>query len=313
MINSRFLYCSLMCGFLLALTAFASLSWAESPSCEGEQRAFTRFARIAKRAGYDQSYSPNPLSHTERIKFIARDDIPLVGYVARSRDLSGEASPSTKAVLFLLGNAMLAQQVIRDMRQLSEKGFDVYAFDYRGYGESGGTASVASLINDARQLLLHLSESKNALGATYSEVHVYGISMGGAIALNAINAELSVTRIVLDGTPARLSVDIRFLVFRVMKIVCPETIEPVNLVSAIDPSYMLVQGHRDRQIGGTQDAKTQEHFLSKAAEQGATVCRPRDLAHPMTDSPETLRRTRMHGVGDFLLGTRPESLECETS
>ena len=65
------------------------------------------------------------------IQFTARDGVILSGYKLAARVPRGY-------ILVAQGNAMLADQLISDLELFRKKGFDVYIYDYRGYGQIRG-------------------------------------------------------------------------------------------------------------------------------------------------------------------------------
>jgi pimeloyl-ACP methyl ester carboxylesterase len=48
---------------------------------------------------------------------------------------------------------MLALPVASELTPLSRAGFDVFVFDFRGYGFSGGRAKSSAIISDYREII----------------------------------------------------------------------------------------------------------------------------------------------------------------
>lgn len=95
-------------------------------------------------------------------------------------------------VLYFPGNAGCRGDRVQDGRDLSRLGCDVVLFDYRGYGDNGGSPSEALLAVDARRAWRYaLSE----LHFDPERILFFGESLGGAVAVR-LAAELSVA-----GTP----------------------------------------------------------------------------------------------------------------
>lgn len=89
-------------------------------------------------------------------------------------------SDARATVLYFHGSAgNLAQQVER-LTVLQRLPVHLFAFDYRGYGRSGGRPSEGGLFDDARAAWAHLT---GELGQAPETVILHGHSLGGAVAV----------------------------------------------------------------------------------------------------------------------------------
>lgn len=118
-------------------------------------------------------YSPTDLElDYQNLYFPSLDGTRLHGWWLPAR---GKAIGS---VLFLHGNAENISTHIGSIGMLPEQGFNVFLFDYRGYGRSDGTAYLEGLLMDVEaglgQLLIHDETEKLA---------VFGQSLGAALAI----------------------------------------------------------------------------------------------------------------------------------
>ena len=86
-------------------------------------------------------------------------------------------------VLFLHGNAENISTHIGSVYWLPERGFNVFLFDYRGYGWSRGKPSIAGVQQDAQSAITHIMTSPNV---DAQRVVVFGQSLGGALAVTAV-------------------------------------------------------------------------------------------------------------------------------
>lgn len=126
----------------------------------------------------------------EEIRFVAEDNVPLTGWWIPAPDARG-------TVLYCHGNAGnigTRAQVGADLHAL---GVNVFLFDYRGYGRSGGRCSEAGTYRDARA-------AYEVVRARYDDadeppVVVYGGSLGGAIAVQ-LALDRPVRGLVLENT-----------------------------------------------------------------------------------------------------------------
>lgn len=80
------------------------------------------------------------------------------------------------------------------IKWLPAHGFQVLTFDYRGYGNSGGTPTRRGTIDDA------IAAIDFALSRDPSRVVVFGHSLGGAIGINAVAERSAVRAIVAEST-----------------------------------------------------------------------------------------------------------------
>ena len=214
----------------------------------------------------------------ERVAFTTKDRRKLGGY-----KLQAYADPTRQArgyVLVALGNAMLADQVVAEFGFLQAEGFDVYIYDYRGYGISEGKSRFLAIRSDYIELVEHLNE------AGYASRFLYGMSLGGVFLLNAIGAGSSYDAAVIDSPPSRIS-----------SYGCPPRFDPIaNL--PIDSSRLgFIFGHRDTVV----PPEAWRELSHTARSRGAFVLESPDLAHPMMDSNQAARQSRFSAIRTFFL------------
>ena len=110
------------------------------------------------------------------IQFASQDGTQLHGWM-----LPATTQPATATVLFMHGNAENISTHLGSVYWLPEQGFNLFLFDYRGYGESAGEPSLVGVHEDAaRAVEVALSEpSLNDVPLV-----IFGQSLGGAIAIS---------------------------------------------------------------------------------------------------------------------------------
>ncbi|MEP7227375.1 MAG: alpha/beta hydrolase [Gemmatimonadales bacterium] len=114
----------------------------------------------------------------ERVELPTDDGVKLVGWVI--------PAPSDSSGLWLLichGNAGNLSEFDRPLHYagLRRLGLSLLAFDYRGYGESGGVPSEQGLYRDSDAAYRYLRESRRVPA---DRIVVFGHSLGSAVAID---------------------------------------------------------------------------------------------------------------------------------
>ncbi len=110
----------------------------------------------------------------EDVWFEAADETRLHGWWIPHTSAKG-------TILYCHGNTGSIAHRIGVFRHLQRLRVNLLAFDYRGYGRSGGTPSEAGLFQDVRAAYSHLVEN---LGQNPERVLLFGHSLGGAVAVD---------------------------------------------------------------------------------------------------------------------------------
>lgn len=112
----------------------------------------------------------------------AADGTSLNAWFLPAQDINGNynGNKAKATVLFLHGNAENISTHFRNAAWLPAEGYNVLALDYRGYGASEGTPSLAGMQLDIdaamRSLLAHKDVDPN-------RIVIFGQSLGGALAI----------------------------------------------------------------------------------------------------------------------------------
>jgi fermentation-respiration switch protein FrsA (DUF1100 family) len=150
-------------------------------------------------------------------------------------------TPAIGHVLLCHGNAGNVGDRLPHIELLSAAGFDVLAFDYRGYGRSTGRPSEQGLYRDARA-------ARNALvrrlGGERAPLLYLGESLGGAVAL----------ALALEQPPAGLILQSAFTSVRDMARVhypliphalVPDAYPSIRLIRGLAAPLLVLHGERD--------------------------------------------------------------------
>ncbi|AOY89965.1 alpha/beta hydrolase [Marinobacter salinus] len=161
-------------------------------------------------------------------------------------------SPPRGTVYFLHGNAQNISSHILNVAWLPAEGYNVFAIDYRGYGNSTGAPDIGGALHDTESGLRWLVNQPDVQG---DPVFLLGQSLGGALGV-ALASEWvqreetpELSGVVLDGTfsgfrgIAREKLGNFWLTWPLqipLSWTIPEDYEGVNRIAAISPVPVLV-------------------------------------------------------------------------
>lgn len=128
----------------------------------------------------------------EEARFASADGTPLTGLWLPARP-----GPGKGVLVHFHGNAENMTSHFLFVWWLTLEGWDVLAFDYRGYGASGGSKSLAGSVEDGAAALKHARAK-----AAGRPLIVLGQSLGGALALASLERDggEGVAALILDST-----------------------------------------------------------------------------------------------------------------
>lgn len=166
-------------------------------------------------------YYPGPSSY--------RDDAAIIKIVTPDGGrisacyLRGEDARYT--VLFSHGNAEDLGDIMPFLQQYRSRGFSVLAYDYPGYGTSGGKARSTQVVRAAQAVYAYLTEHEQV---PPESIILHGRSLGGAVAV----------RLASEYSCAGLIVESSFVsVLRVL------TRYPVFVLDKFNSSRLIKQAH----------------------------------------------------------------------
>ncbi len=210
-------------------------------------------------------------------EFMTSDNRKLSGYKYLSHNESEEKVKPKGYVLMALGNAMLADRIIRDLEKFAAHNYDVYIYDYRGYGNSEGKRRINAIIEDYKEIAAHLN-------TMYDRKFLYGTSLGGAVMMNVVGSGVEFDAAVIDSSPSRFSPH-----------GCPERIDPVKHLPDDSHNLLVITGDVDQVLGPEMTTELRE----EAKLRGAVTIAGRNFAHPFMDSLVGVRQYRMEIIMDF--------------
>jgi fermentation-respiration switch protein FrsA (DUF1100 family) len=233
----------------------------------------------SRMAGRPDTRRLGGLAQVKDLALTTVDGRTLRGYRLGAQSVRGEARTPIGALLVIQGNAILADQLLGEFRPYAEAGYDVYLYDFRGYGRSEGRRRLKAIVSDYRVILARLAND-------YPRRLVYAMSLGGVIFLDAHDPRHVPQRAVIDSSPARLS-----------GYGCPAEYDPVRHLPTDCRHFMFIAGERDNVVPPAMSAELRE----RAVGCGARVMVDPDFGHPFMDPDLTIHRRRMQLIADFLL------------
>lgn len=130
----------------------------------------------------------------EEARFKSADGTGLTGLWFPARNTASKG-----VIVHFHGNAENMTSHFLFVSWLALEGYDVFTFDYRGYGASQGSKSVAGAIEDGAAAL---RAARSRAGGAGGRMIVIGQSIGGALALAALERDggEGVRGVILDST-----------------------------------------------------------------------------------------------------------------
>jgi len=112
---------------------------------------------------------------TEDFYFSSQDGTKLHGWYLPSRQ---NPEKPKKTILYLHGNAINISSHLGGVYWLPEQGYEVYIFDYRGYGKSEGIAFLEGILTDIDAAIHYVEDKIEADDKLTIMGHSIGASMG---------------------------------------------------------------------------------------------------------------------------------------
>lgn len=225
------------------------------------------------------------------VRFLSGGVHTLCGHVYTSAD-------SQKLVVFYGGRRSNQVKNLIRANALLQAGASVFTFDYRGFGDTEGRATVSSLLEDG----LAAYDAVISLGYSADQIVLYGESLGAAVAAY-VSSRRSSCGLILQSGFSSLEVQIKDMIplLRVYpRFMFPELrLSTVESIRTSHPPLLILHGDNDRVV----DMKHSE-LLARAAGPGTRLVVLPGATHNNVQSHKDWFRA----VCDFLA-----SLEVENS
>jgi len=158
-------------------------------------------------------------------------------------------------VLHLHGNAANISNHLPLVAWLPRAGYNVFLFDYRGFGKSAGTPTLDGVVEDGRAALAYLRTRRDV---DANRLAVYGHSLGGATALRLLAQDHAGVRIAIiesafasyrDIAGDALRSSLLLTLLRPLALTLPASdLDPITALPRIDIPLVFVHGDADRVV-----------------------------------------------------------------
>jgi uncharacterized protein len=195
--------------------------------------------------------TPEKLNLKSEDVYFSSDNFQLHGWWLQA------AVPAKATIIFLHGNAENISTHIASVYWLPQHGYDVFLFDYRGYGKSQGKPDLDAVHHDYAAALEYVFKRSEV---TTLPVFVFGQSLGGAVALVG-TAESpyknQIAAVIVEGTfstyrgLAREKLDNFWLTWLVqwpLSYTIRDDYRPLDKISQISPTPVLIIHSEDDEI-----------------------------------------------------------------
>lgn len=183
----------------------------------------------------------------EDVNFNSADGTKLHGWFLKAKTQKPKGT-----VVFSHGNAGSLGHHLGFVMWLAEAGYQVFMYDYRGFGKSGGVLNRDGMIQDVKAAFLYVSGRKDV---QKDKIISYGHSLGGAKSVAAL-AELKpqgLKAIVIDGAFSSYQSMAKLVAGDLGAELISDEFSPKDCISKISGTPLLVvHGQKDQVVPFSQ-------------------------------------------------------------
>ena len=179
----------------------------------------------------------------EAVDFKSSDGTALHGWFLPAKNKTSQTAKAT--VVFSHGNAGSISYHLGFCAWLAEAGYNVFLYDYRGFGKSGGSVDRRGMINDVKAAFAYVRRRDDI---DTSRLISYGHSLGGAQSVTALGESMvkGLRAIVIDGTFASYQTMAGVFGGQLGASLVSDELSPKDYVKKLSPTPLLV-------VHGTKD------------------------------------------------------------
>jgi fermentation-respiration switch protein FrsA (DUF1100 family) len=228
-VAARVVAAAFVCGLMLiAAVLFFEDRFVFHPSSAGEEPELPAGLRVTE------------------CRFPARDGTPLHGWWCTGS--AGKESGRGPVLLWCHGNAGNVYDRTENLRLLAQRGFDVFIFDYRGYGHSEGKPSEVGLYLDVEGAHEYLVRS---LGVAPERIICFGRSLGASVACHCA-LRRRVAGLILEGAFESVPAMVRHKLLALASVLLKNRFSSISRVPRLRVPLLVIHGARDRIVSVDQ-------------------------------------------------------------
>ena len=189
----------------------------------------------------------------ETIDFKSSDGTPLHGWFIPPRTTQPKGT-----VIFSHGNAGSMSYHLGFVMWLAEAGYNVFMYDYRGFGKSGGNVDRRGMIDDVKAAFAYAGKRKDI---DPKRLISYGHSLGGAQSVTALGETpvKGLCAIVIDGAFASYQAMASVIGGQLGASLVTDELSPKDFVKKLAPVPLLVvHGDHDEVVPVSQGKQLYE-------------------------------------------------------
>ncbi len=147
-------------------------------------------------------------------------------------------------LLYFHGNAGNIGDRLDKIQLLRKLGWNIFIFDYQGYGGSEGTPTIEGVLTDSMSAFQYLTETKKIPN---EQIVLFGESLGGAMAVDIANREI-VGAVILESTFTSLA-ELAQHVYKILPdFAVPDVYRSVELIRHIKAPLLVIHGDEDEVV-----------------------------------------------------------------
>ncbi len=189
----------------------------------------------------------------EAIDFKSADGTPLHGWFIPAKNKAAKGT-----IVFSHGNAGSISYHLGFCAWMAEASYNVFLYDYRGFGKSGGTVDRRGMIDDVKAAFAYAMKRPDI---DHTRLVSFGHSLGGAQSVTALGETpvKGLRAIIIDGAFASYQAMARIIGGQLGASLVTDELAPKDFVKKLSPvPFLVVHGTNDEVVPVSQGRQLYE-------------------------------------------------------